>query len=158
MYGAPTPPHPRVQLLPGTSLGRVYFRWQGADCSCGGRIWTPFSVGYPPLHPCPASFRHQPSASSWEKAMSCIEPFRTTPMCSIIPWSVWGMGYFKAFRQSQKPSGIRYTHPSHIHTHPRKEGRTNGRKEANLLTIEKGHCVTARFKSTHGSILGTAKT
>ena len=31
--GAPHPP--RVQLLPGTSLGRVHFRWQGADCSCG---------------------------------------------------------------------------------------------------------------------------
>ena len=51
MYGAPTPPHPRVQLLPGTSLGRVYFRWHGANCH--------------PLHTRPASFRHQPLASSY---------------------------------------------------------------------------------------------
>ena len=63
------PPHTPPRGF-NSSLGRLWDMcisaggWQGADCSCGGRIWTPFSVGYPPLHPCPASFRHQPSASS----------------------------------------------------------------------------------------------
>ena len=85
--------------------GDVYFRWQ-ADSSgqhpLHAYVFLPFSVGFPPLHPRPASFRHLPSASSeGSRPLGRFRPFLHPKILCLVQL-MFGLSASKKRARSSK--------------------------------------------------------